>query len=64
MASCAASVLFCTITSVGRWRRSTSHAVVADLPVPVAPIRTTSFSPRLHALGELGDGLRLVTGGW
>jgi hypothetical protein len=32
-------------TSVGRWTRSISQAVVADLPVPVAPSRTTSFSP-------------------
>ncbi len=33
------------MTSVGRWSRSTSQAVVADLPVPVAPSSTTSFSP-------------------
>ena len=45
MASCAASVLFGAITSVGRWSRSTSQAVVADFPVPVAPSSTTSFSP-------------------
>jgi hypothetical protein len=44
-ASCAASVLFCTMTRVGRWTRSMSHAAVADLPVPVAPSSTTSFSP-------------------
>src|SRR5690606_12575971 len=35
------------MTRVGRWTCSMSHAVVADLPVPVAPRRTTSFSPAL-----------------
>src|SRR5918995_7436715 len=35
------------MTSVGRWTCSTSHAVVADLPVPVAPSSTTSCSPAL-----------------
>ncbi len=33
------------ITRVGRCSRSMSHAVVADLPVPVAPSSTTSRSP-------------------
>ncbi|SHY53668.1 Uncharacterised protein [Mycobacteroides abscessus subsp. abscessus] len=33
------------MTSVGRCKRSMSQAVVADLPVPVAPRSTTSFSP-------------------
>src|SRR4051812_25053552 len=33
------------MTSVGRCTCSISHAVVADLPVPVAPSRTTSVSP-------------------
>src|SRR5829696_7545709 len=33
------------MTRVGRCSRSTSQAVVADLPVPVAPSSTTSFSP-------------------
>ena len=33
------------MTSVGRWSFSISQAVVADLPVPVAPSSTTSFSP-------------------
>ena len=33
------------MTNVGRWSRSISHAVVADLPVPVAPRSTTSGSP-------------------
>ena len=33
------------MTSVGRCSRSISQAVVADLPVPVAPSSTTSFSP-------------------
>jgi hypothetical protein len=45
LASWAASVLFGAITSVGRCSRSISQAVVADLPVPVAPSSTTSFSP-------------------
>jgi hypothetical protein len=44
-ASCAASVLFGAITRVGRCTFSTSHAVVADLPVPVAPSSTTFCSP-------------------
>src|SRR5699024_4392916 len=44
-ASWAARVLFGAITRVGRWTCSTSHAAVADLPVPVAPSSTTSFSP-------------------
>ena len=43
--NCAANVLFGDMTSVGRCSRSTSHAVVAVLPVPVAPISTTSFVP-------------------
>ena len=47
MASCAASVLFGAITSVGRCSRSTSQAVVADLPVPVAPSSTESRAPDL-----------------
>src|SRR3954454_10213440 len=33
------------MTRVGRCSRSMSQAVVADLPVPVAPSRTTSCSP-------------------
>src|SRR5699024_885868 len=33
------------MTSVGRWTSSMSQAVVADLPVPVAPRRTMSCSP-------------------
>ena len=45
LASWAASVLFGAMTSVGRCSRSISQAVVADLPVPVAPSSTTSFSP-------------------
>ena len=45
LASWAARVLFGAITSVGRCSRSTSQAVVADLPVPVAPSSTTSCSP-------------------
>ena len=45
MASWAARVLLGAMTSVGRCTCSISQAVVADLPVPVAPSRTTSFSP-------------------
>ena len=63
MASCAARVLFCTITRVGRWTCSISHAVVALLPVPVAPSSTTSFSPLLMRSVEFRDGGRLVAGG-
>src|SRR6218665_1819027 len=37
----------CASTSVGRCTCSRSHAVVADLPVPVAPRSTTSASPAL-----------------
>src|SRR4029078_879027 len=70
-ASCAASVLLWASTRVGRCTASTSHAVVADLPVPVAPRSTTSVSPALMRAassgvacgwprGELGDRLRLV----
>src|SRR5699024_9045956 len=44
-ANWAARVLFGAITRVGRWTCSISHAAVADLPVPVAPSSTTSFSP-------------------
>ena len=33
------------MTRVGRWTCSISQAVVADLPVPVAPSSTASFSP-------------------
>jgi hypothetical protein len=39
--------LFGAMTRVGRWTCSTTQAVVADLPVPVAPSSTTSFSPPL-----------------
>ncbi|CKP81706.1 Uncharacterised protein [Mycobacterium tuberculosis] len=46
-ASWAANVLLGAITRVGRCRRSISHAVVADFPVPVAPSNTTSRSPAL-----------------
>src|SRR6476661_7428996 len=35
------------MTRVGRWTCSMSQAVVADLPVPVAPSRTVSVSPAL-----------------
>ena len=47
LASWAARVLLGAMTSVGRCTCSISHAVVADLPVPVAPSRTTSCSPAL-----------------
>jgi hypothetical protein len=35
--SCAASVLLWAITSAGRWVCSMIQAIVAVLPVPVAP---------------------------
>src|SRR5262249_14273075 len=38
------SVLFGSMSRVGRCTRSISHAVLADLPVPVAPSSTTSRS--------------------
>ena len=47
MASCAASVLLGAMTRVGRCTCSMSQAVVADLPVPVAPSSTVSCSPAL-----------------
>ena len=37
MQSCAASVLLCAMTSAGRWSFSIVQAIVAVLPVPVAP---------------------------
>jgi hypothetical protein len=43
--SCAASVLLCAITSVGRCTCSTIHAIVAVLPVPVAPRSVWKRSP-------------------
>jgi hypothetical protein len=56
------------MTSVGRCTCSTSQAVVADLPVPVAPSRTTSFSPALIrsassliAVGWSPDGSKSLT---
>ena len=62
-ASCAARVLLCASTRVGRCTCSMSQAVVADLPVPVAPSSTTSVSPALMRRRQLGDRLRLVAGG-
>src|SRR3954468_8590679 len=47
------------MTSVGRCTCSISHAVVADLPVPVAPSRTTSFSPELTFWASC-----LIAAGW
>src|SRR5687768_9775596 len=47
------------MTSVGRWTCSISQAVVADLPVPVAPSRTTSCSPRLTRSAR-----SLIAAGW
>jgi hypothetical protein len=44
--------LFGAITRVGRCTCSISQAVVADLPVPVAPSRTTSLSPALILLAS------------
>src|SRR3712207_2776686 len=56
------------MTSVGRCSFSISQAVVADLPVPVAPSRTTSFSPPLTrsasawiAAGWSPDGSKSLT---
>ena len=45
LANCAASVLFGSMTRVGRCSFSASQAIVAVLPVPVAPSSTVSFSP-------------------
>ena len=45
MQSWAASVLLWAITSVGRCSRSTAKAIVAVLPVPVAPSSVTKRSP-------------------
>src|SRR5581483_3539088 len=43
--SCAASVLLCAITRAGRPTFSIVHAIVAVLPVPVAPISVWKRSP-------------------
>ena len=51
-----------SITSIGRCSRSASQAVVAVLPVPVAPMSTTSWTPPVIRLLELGDGGGLVAG--
>ncbi len=45
LANWAVSVLLGSITSIGRCSRSAIQAIVAVLPVPVAPSSTTSFSP-------------------
>jgi hypothetical protein len=45
LANWAASVWLGCITRVGRCSCSTAQAIVAVFPVPVAPSRTTSFSP-------------------
>src|SRR3982750_4571127 len=47
------------MTSVGRCTCSMSHAVVADLPVPVAPSSTTSFSPAFTFSASC-----LIAAGW
>src|SRR5215208_4564675 len=56
------------MTRVGRCTCSISHAVVADLPVPVAPSRTTSVSPAftfsascLMAVGWSPEGSKSLT---
>ena len=43
--SCAASVLLCAMISVGFWISSMSQAIVAVLPVPVAPSSVWKRSP-------------------
>jgi hypothetical protein len=50
--------LFGAITKVGRCSRSMSQAVVADLPVPVAPSNTLSFAPaRMRSVNaSMADG--------
>ena len=63
LASWAASDLFGSMTRVGRWTCSIIQAIVAVLPVPVIPSSVWKRSPRFDALGQLGDGLRLVTRG-
>ena len=50
------------MTRVGRCSRSMSQAVVADLPVPVAPSSTTSFSPPRMRRSSSLDRRRLVAG--
>ena len=47
--SCAASVLLCAITSAGRSSFSITQAMVAVLPVPVAPSSVVQRSPRSTA---------------
>ena len=47
------------MTRVGRCCCSISQAAVADLPVPVAPIRTMSRSPRLRRSSS-----SLIAAGW
>jgi len=58
VANCAANVLFGAITKVGRCSLSTSQAVVADFPVPVAPRRTTLPSPAVirFAISSIASG--------
>jgi len=51
--------LLCASTIVGRCTCSMSHAVVADLPVPVAPSSTTSVSPALMRCAS-----SLIAWGW
>jgi hypothetical protein len=58
LANWAASVLLGCITRIGRWSRSATHAIVAVLPVPVAPSRTTSLTPPLirRAISSIAAG--------
>ena len=53
--SCAASVLLCAITSVGRWTCSTIQAIVAVFPVPVAPRSVWKRLPALDRARERAD---------
>ena len=62
LASCAASVLLGASTRVGRCSRSTSQAVVALLPVPVAPSSTDVPVAAPDPALQLVDGGRLVAG--
>jgi hypothetical protein len=55
--------LFGAITRVGRCACSISHAVVADLPVPVAPSSTVSGRAGVDAFGQRLDRGRLVARG-
>jgi hypothetical protein len=57
--SCAASVLLWAITSAGRCSSSISQAIVAVLPVPVAP---SSVWPRLPSRSDAASSA--IARGW